>query len=145
MEKKVTLKIVDNYVEAHLLVGKLESEGVYAEMIDHHMVGVDPIYSYAVGGIKIKVGNNQLELAKEILEEIERRPITDDNGKILICPFCESQNLSSGYTSAKSFRGILGTILGFIFTAHPLLIDTVYYCNDCKKDFIPADAEPINP
>ncbi len=138
-----TFKIYDSLVQAHMMQGKLESEGIESKLVDHNIVGVDPLASFAVGGIKLQIQESDIERATQLIAEIEAKPITDDNDQIIHCPKCGSQNLASGYTSAKSTKGIIGALVGFLFTAHPLHIDTVYYCNDCKNDFLPQQASEI--
>ena len=41
--------------EAHLAKGKLAAEGIEAEIYDEHVVGINWLYSNAVGGVKLVV------------------------------------------------------------------------------------------
>jgi len=55
--------------EAHLAKGKLESEGVEAFIADENIVGINWLYSNLVGGVKLKVWEEDREEALKILDE----------------------------------------------------------------------------
>jgi len=62
----------DNYIPAHLLLGRLEDEGINAWLKDEHTVTIDPLLTNAVGGIKLMVHVAQVDRAKALLAEWER-------------------------------------------------------------------------
>lgn len=53
----ITLKTFDNSIEAHLMKSKLKSENIVCFLFDENIVGLNPVYNIAVGGIKLKVIN----------------------------------------------------------------------------------------
>jgi hypothetical protein len=55
--------------EAHLAKGKLESEGIEAFIADENIVGINWLYSNLVGGVKLKVREEDKERALKILQE----------------------------------------------------------------------------
>lgn len=57
-----------NWVEAQLVAGLLESNGLKVLVLDANLTGVDPLYAIALGGIKVVVPDQQLAAAREILE-----------------------------------------------------------------------------
>jgi|GEM_PF-6976118 len=62
----------DNYIPAHLLLGRLEEEGINAWLKDEHTVTIDPLLTNAVGGIKLMVHIAQADRAKTLLAEWEK-------------------------------------------------------------------------
>lgn len=55
--------------EAHLAKSKLESEGIEVILKDELTTQVNNFYSNAIGGVKLLVKNENLDLAKKILTE----------------------------------------------------------------------------
>jgi len=55
--------------EAHLAKGKLESEGIEAFIADENIVGINWLYSNLVGGVKLKVREEDRDRALKLLQE----------------------------------------------------------------------------
>ena len=51
----VLLQSYDNYVSAHIAMGRLEEDGINCWLKDENTVTIDPILSNAIGGIKLMV------------------------------------------------------------------------------------------
>ena len=66
--KFVLLCSFDNYVPAHIALGRLKEEFINCYLQDEYSVTIDPFLSNAIGGIKLMVAETQLERAREILE-----------------------------------------------------------------------------
>ena len=49
------------------------------------------------GGIKLKISENDIEKAGEILEAIENTLLTREDGEVIKCPSCSSTNLYIGF------------------------------------------------
>ncbi|MGC4035522.1 MAG: DUF2007 domain-containing protein [Chitinophagaceae bacterium] len=61
------LQTFTNYIEANILLGRLEEEGIHCFLQDEYTVTIDPLLSNAIGGIKLMVPESQLERAYEIM------------------------------------------------------------------------------
>lgn len=131
----ITFKTFDNSVDAHLLKIKLESEGIVCFLFDEHIVSINPLYSNLVGGIKLKINEEDVAHAKEILLELEETPYTADTGKVISCPKCASAHIQSGYKSMKSVGGIISVITSLLLVVFPLYSKDVYKCLDCGEEF----------
>ncbi len=57
----------DNYIPAHIALGKLESENIRCYLVDENTVTIDPFLTWAVGGIKLMVADVQAERALQVL------------------------------------------------------------------------------
>ena len=119
--------------EAHIVKGKLNSEGIDAFLVDDMTIDVDPLVSHAIGGVKLKVPTIQLEKAAQILESVHKYSI-DDNGNNVICPNCKSNKVNF-VTTVKDQRGFIFFIIAFLYTMFPFFIKSVYKCENCKKEF----------
>jgi len=69
--KFVLLYSFDNYIPAHIALGRLKEEFINCYLQDEYSVTIDPFLSNAIGGIKLMVAEAQIERAKEILQSTE--------------------------------------------------------------------------
>lgn len=119
--------------EAHIIKGKLNSEGIDAFLIDDITIDVDPLVSHAIGGVKLRVPTIQLEDAKKVLNSIHKYSISD-GGENIICPNCKSEKINL-VTTVKHKRGFLFFALAFLYTMFPFFIKSVYKCENCNEEF----------
>lgn len=133
--KFLTVRTFDSAVEAHLLKTKLESEGIPCVLFDEHLVNMNPLYSVAVGGIKLKIRESDWEKAAVILEEIEEQPWRDEKEDAIKCPRCGSEELYANFKSMKGIKGILTAIVSFLLAVFPFYYKTVYKCKNCGAEF----------
>ena len=131
----ITFKTFDNSIDAHILKIKLESEGITCFLFDENIVSVNPLYSNLVGGIKLKINEEDVPHAKNILFELEQTPYTSDDEQIIACPSCQSARIESGYKSMKSVGAVISAIISFLLVIFPLYRKNVYKCLDCGNEF----------
>lgn len=74
-EDFIPLKSFPYIQEAYILLGKLQAEGVRAEIFDEHTVTIDPFYSNAIGGTKVMVRESDFARAQQILTKIENSEV----------------------------------------------------------------------
>ncbi|MDR0713783.1 MAG: DUF2007 domain-containing protein [Bacteroidales bacterium] len=65
----ITVQTFTYPMQAAIIRGRLESEGIECFVRDELTVQVHPFYSNAIGGVKLQVRKNDLEQAVEILKE----------------------------------------------------------------------------
>jgi hypothetical protein len=65
----IPIAAFDNYVSAHIAMGRLEEQGIRCWLKDENTVTIDPLLNYAVGGIKLMVSSVQAERAVSLLKE----------------------------------------------------------------------------
>jgi len=66
----VIAQVYTNYIDANIIMGRLEEEGINCWLQDEYTVTIDPLLSNAVGGIKLVVVETQAERALEILNAV---------------------------------------------------------------------------
>ena len=67
--KFIPLLAFNDYIEAHILLGRLQNEGINCWLQNENMVTVFPALTNAVGGIKLMVAESQEERATELLSQ----------------------------------------------------------------------------
>ena len=65
----VVICTYDNYIPAHIALGRLQSENINCYLQDEYSVTIDPFLSNAIGGIKLMVAEAQAERALSILQD----------------------------------------------------------------------------
>ena len=131
----ITLKRFDNTIDAHLLMSKLEHEGIPSVIFDENMVSLNPLYAQTLGGIKLKIHEYNLDAALQVLSDLEQIGFQDENGEVIKCPNCKSSKLYTGFKSMKGFAGVLSAIMSLLLMIYPFYYDSLYRCKKCHTEF----------
>ena len=67
MSKFAIIRTFDSTIEAHIVQGRLLSNGIPCFLKDDQIVSMNPLYGIAVGGIKLLVREEEFETAEKIL------------------------------------------------------------------------------
>ncbi len=67
-------------VDCYIMRGRLESDGVDCFIFDDNIIWVNPFWAVAIGGVKLKVPLDQVDLAEKIMSLIKQDKLIDDNG-----------------------------------------------------------------
>ncbi len=133
MSHFVTIASYQDLPLAELARAKLESEGIYCHLLNKYHIGLNWLYSQALGGIKIQVRSEDKELAQQVLakdesdllenEKLEFPEVKEND----LCIYCGSEHLELIKYSRLS--GVL-----MVLTQLPLLFwGTRFRCKDCGK------------
>ena len=125
----IIAQVYNNYIDANIIMGRLQEEGINCWLKDENTVTIDPILTNAVGGIKLMVAESQAERAFQLLREFR-----SELRAVLKCPRCGSANVEFVTTPRKASNWF-GVIFGFLFTNYALSGDKVYHCFDCGFEF----------
>ena len=103
-EKFTLLRRFQYSSEAIIYQGKLESHGIEVFLRDINTVDTNPLYSNAVGGVKLFVKTEDFETANEILSDVSLYSVDDDNQPIK-CPKCNAEQveMETSIDGVKSF------------------------------------------
>jgi Putative prokaryotic signal transducing protein len=66
----IAISSYDNYIPAHIALGRLTDQYINCHLQDEYTVTIDPLLSNAIGGIKLMVAETQAERALEILNTV---------------------------------------------------------------------------
>lgn len=133
--ERVLVYSIGDLVKAHLVRGKLESEGIETQMLDDNVVGINPLWSQAVGGIKIKVRPEDVKHSEKIIHELDHGPVIKNDGTVLTCPVCHSPELYSDFKVYRGIKGMISVVFAFLFSALPLHYTRAYKCKSCGATF----------
>lgn len=126
--------------QAHMVQGYLESEGIETMLKDELTAQVNTMSSYALGGVKVMVREEDYENAQQILQK-GGYLIPEKESKIEIvydantinkkqCPFCHSENIGKK-KSPDVITLIISLILGMLFP----IFKRTDMCFDCGKEW----------
>lgn len=119
--------------EAQIFSGKLESEGIEVFLKDTYIVDSNPIWSNAVGGVKIFVKTEDFDKATEILSGISPYSL-DENSEPLKCSNCGAKEIEM-VTFIKDKKTLFAFIFSLLFVLMPFYSRHRYKCNNCKFEF----------
>jgi predicted RNA-binding Zn-ribbon protein involved in translation (DUF1610 family) len=120
--------------EAIIFKGKLESEGIEVFMRDNYTVDANPLYSNAIGGVKLFVKQNDYSKAQDIISQVSPYSL-DDNSKLLKCPNCGAEQITM-VTTIKDLKSLFAFIFSTLFLGTlPFYSKHKYKCNKCNFEF----------
>lgn len=97
-DKIVTLSTYYDLMEAEIVLGRLQANGVSCFIADDNIVASNPFYNQAVGGVKIKVFEHDVETCRNMLAE---EPVLAEDETLIACPECQSTNVFYGPAPVK--------------------------------------------
>ncbi|EHQ29312.1 putative signal transducing protein [Mucilaginibacter paludis] len=125
---------------AHIVRSRLEDNGVACFIADENMIGINPLYNNALGGIKLKIFERDLEKCRAILAQDQTIPadehveIDDETQGIVICPYCGSTNVRYGAATKNRF-GWLSILVSLVLSVYPFSTRKAWHCFNCSEDF----------
>jgi hypothetical protein len=143
-EQIVTLWRYRDLPEAWVAKSKLDSEKVWCFLADQEIVRLDWFLSNAVGGVRLQVADDEVQIAMELLsEEIPASFSADEVGeeyRQAECPRCGSRDVSL-VTMAKKLAFLLLCLLYLPASVLALLamaqwvFTKPWRCEDCRHDW----------
>jgi len=119
--------------EALIFKGKLESEGIEVYIRDNNIVDSNPLYSNAVGGIKLFVKSEDFEKAQLVLSGVSQYSLNENN-QLIKCPKCNAEQVEM-VTSIKDIRSFLAFLFSVLVVYMPFYSKHKYKCQSCKFEF----------
>ncbi len=139
-DKIITFESYYDPMLAHIIRTRLEANGIACFVADENTIGANPLYNQAVGGVKLKIFEKDLERCREILasegdlHEQDHFEVNDENNTFVVCPYCASTNVVN--IAAKKDDDEWPTFLDSISSLiNPFLAEKNWYCYNCKHDF----------
>ncbi len=135
----ITVATFDNPLYAKMFCSHLEEAGIRACVNDAEVVGMNWLFSNAIGGIKVQILEEDLERVRSLLKEHDEIP-----GRYIFlpkpsCPACRSTRLQ------KAALGKWMLALSLLFLGFPLLFRTPrFHCLDCGAIWKVAELREAN-
>lgn len=144
MDKIVVLDTFYNPIEANIVKARLLDSGVQCFLSDENSITINPLYTQALGGVKLHVFERDVALAKSILEEEglensfqeegQDAVISEKSSSGFTCPNCGSSHV--GYVQATKKRfNLLTIIVSFLLMVYPFKVRKTQHCFDCEHEF----------
>src|SRR5690349_14217064 len=109
MDKIVVFETFYNPIEANIVKARLMDSGVQCILSDENTITINPLYTQALGGVKLHIFENDIPLVKSILQDENiQLPHEDTEPGAEICPNCGSNHV--GYVQATKKRFSLLTM-----------------------------------
>lgn len=137
-DKIITLKTFDNPALAHIIRARLEANDIPCFLADEHIIGLNPLYNQAIGGVKLKIFEKDYDKCMSLLAEDEDLISENENQSAeteeTSCPVCNSANVGYGNATKKRF-GILTMVVSFLTMSYPILNRKAWHCYNCGEEF----------
>jgi hypothetical protein len=128
----ITLTKVSYIHEADMICMKLETAGIQSFIADEALSSVYPLYSGALGGIRIQINEDDLEHAREILGDTT----AVDTG-MFKCPKCSSDSIEYENVSKRS------AFLSLFLVSMPITWNKrKCTCNECGHTWKDKRSDP---
>ena len=132
-EKFTLLRRFQYSSEATIYQGKLESQGIEVFMRDNNIVDSNPLYSNAVGGVKMFVKTEDFDKANEILGDVSLYSVDDEN-QLMKCTECGAEKVDM-VTSIKDWKSFFSFVMFIILYIAPFSTKHKYKCESCNYEF----------
>lgn len=125
---------------AHIIRTKLEDNGIPCFIADDNIIAANPLFNQAVGGIKLKIFERDLERCREILategnlHELDHHEIDEETHTAVICPYCASTNVQYIHQSEKKVHWLVAFISSLL-AIFPFYANKEWHCYNCQRDF----------
>jgi|SRR3569833_1207548 hypothetical protein len=125
----ILLESFTNYIDAHILLGRLQEEGINCWLKDENTVTINPIWTGAVGGIKLMVAKEQKERAFELLQQFLQQTKSS-----LACPKCGSNDIQLISSPRKAINWF-SALASFLLGDYAIAANKTWHCFTCDADF----------
>jgi len=123
----VVIRRFNNYISAHIILSRLQDEGVPAALLDEFTVTIDPILSNAIGGIKLAVRADYAQRAGEILNRFDAEKM-----EMAQCSNCGSSQIE--LVTKQAPKNILTAILTWMLGNYAIAPEKMYQCQNCGHE-----------
>lgn len=121
MMTRTVIAAYPNELQAEVARGRLQEEGIEASLKDRHVVGINWLYSSAVGGVKVEVDEEDAQEAVEVLSD-DHIVVLDEAGESESppCARCGSHEMVP-YQPLKVFQAVTMLTMYIFFLLWPFV------------------------
>lgn len=127
-KRKNTLSTICRFtdpIQAHIVKGRLEAEGIYDYLANEHHIWAKWTISNALGGVELQVYNNDKKKELEIIDSIHAGEF-EIEGDHIICEKCTSKLTKGNKLSYK-----ISFFIFFTFGIPLPFSNQKYICTNC--------------
>ena len=131
----ISVQSFTNYIDAHILLGRLQEEGIDCWLKNEATTTLIPIWTTAIGGIQVMVKREHASRAGKVLQKIEEEKKINS-----LCPVCYSHNIAYINTMRRPSNWFSAAVTFFLGSI-ALMPEQRYHCFHCRAEFQqPLDA-----
>ena len=132
----ITIATFSKPEEAHLLRMQLEAGGVDAYIQDENTVQMNWLYSNAIGGVRVQIGEQDLEAARAIVAAPQ---MNESDSELTECPECSSTKTAPDELPRRmAFLSMLFSTVMFGVSFPFAFLRRRWRCADCGHTWRPA-------
>ena len=128
--KTVKLITCNDAMEAHILQGALENEGIESVLHNENFSFLYRSYVSSIAGVDILVVDEDYDKAVRVLKQNQSCP-----EELTLCPCCGSSDIKLVLRKGKKLRAIGAAVLSMLAEWLPGSIHWEYTCIQCHKSF----------
>jgi hypothetical protein len=139
-DKIITFESYYDPMLAHIIRTRLEANGISCFVADENAIGSNAVFNPALGGVKLKIFERDLEKCRQILaaegdlHEQDHHEIDGGTNTYVLCPYCASTNVSN--IAEDKNEGQWANVLSAISNlVNPFTTQKNWHCNNCQQDF----------
>jgi predicted RNA-binding Zn-ribbon protein involved in translation (DUF1610 family) len=133
----VLLQSFSNYIDAQIILGRLQNEEINCWLKDENLSTIFPILGNASGDIKLMVAEDQMEKATALLQDFVK-----EKRNHFKCPNCGSGEIEY-VSSPREIANWFSVILGLLFFRYAMTVK-IWHCFTCGAEFKePVEREEI--
>jgi hypothetical protein len=122
---------------ANIELSVLQSCGIFCRLADENLILVNPLYTQALGGIKLQVRAGDVQQVTEILNARHQdaaSAMAESEAEVGPCPHCGSGKVHE-VELPKKVQEKFDTLAKLAYMLYPSLPQQDYCCEDCGKVF----------
>ena len=125
----VVLRSFSNYIDAHIVLGRMKDEGIDCWLKNENTTTIMPIWTTAIGGIQLMVNKRQQQQATYILKVID-----EERREQMRCPRCNSTEVEYINTVRKPVNW-LSAAVSFFLGDYAVMPEQRYHCFNCGQEW----------
>ena len=125
--KTIRLMTCESPIEANIIKGRLENEGIRCFVTNENFSNLMPHYNRILGsGADLMINKEDYEKAAKILDL--------NSSKDVVCPNCNSSNIKISLGN-NWFKKAIVIVISLFYSVPFNNINSIYLCKDCKTEF----------
>lgn len=127
--------VIDGFIDviqADIVRGRLEAEGIPAILGNRHLVAADWMYAQALGGVRILVPREFVSEARAIIADIDSGQFLDADEKLRQEDICSDCGSILGRKTSSSWKFALSSLHLLLPIPLPFR-KNVFYCPQCDS------------
>lgn len=137
MDKIIVFETYYNPIEANIVKSRLLDSGIQCFLSDENTITINPLYTQALGGVKLHLFQKDAEQARQLLMDQDVQMIEETESEAenaVVCPKCGSTNV--GYVQATKNRfSILTMFVSLLLLVYPFYAKKTHHCFNCENEF----------